>query len=151
MANTFIQLPVVEVAVTAPVTATIDKVKVWDGSDQLQINGDGSINIKPSIVQTIYFDETSGVIASGTYTAIITKVATAGTILYSYEASGDTIAEFIVKLNGTVIDHKWSYWTNFNLYGNLNQQLSSGDTVQILVRHQRPGTGTFGAKLLLGV
>jgi hypothetical protein len=148
--NTFIQLPVIDVAVTTPVTATIDKVKLWDGSDQLQINTDGSLNVRPSIIQTIYFDEVFSVVASGSYTVILTKVVTAGTILYSYEASGDTVAEFIVKLNGNIIDHKWSYWTNFSIYGNLNQQLSSGDTLQILVRHQRPSAGNFSAKLLLG-
>jgi hypothetical protein len=148
--NTYIQLPVNDVAVINAPTVNVDKVKLWDGSDIVAVNGDGSINTKDGIARSIEFAEISGVVASGSYSTILTKVVVTGTILYSYEATGDNVAEYQVTLNGNAIDHRWSYWTNFNVSGQFGMGLSSGDTVQVKVRHQRPSNGSFSAKLILG-
>lgn len=153
MANTFLQLPQmdispVEVQLAGPVS--IDKIRVWDGADILSINADGSINTRQALTNDLQFSEISNLASSENYTVVLTKVATGGTVIYSYEAAGDTIAEFIVKLNGAVIDHKWSNATNYSVYGQLGPTLSSSDTVEILVRHNRPTLGAFSAKLFFG-
>lgn len=150
MANTFLQLPQLDVALSAPVTFSDDRIKIWDGLDILSVNPDGSINVKNPIVNDLQFAEVSSVVASGTYTVILTKVCLAGTILYSYEVSGSNVAEYIVTLNNVTIDHKWSNATNFSVSGNLGPTMQAGDTVQILVRHQRPTAGDFSAKLFYG-
>ena len=153
MANTFLQLPQldispVDVQLSGPVS--IDKVRIWDGIDTLAVNGDGSIKVRQALTNDLAFSEINSVQSSGNYTVILTKVATAGTTVYSYEAAGDTIAEFIVKISGNVVDHKWSNATNYTVSGQLGPTLSSGEIVEILVRHSRPTLGAFSAKLFFG-
>ena len=144
MASTFISLPAATVSVGA--------VRITDGTDELAINADGSINVALSGggVTTVTYNEVTSV-ASSTPTNVATFVAAMSTKLKRIEASGTNIAAFEVVVNGTVRAKKYSYFggplsVDFDFRDGL--ALTAADTVILRVTHTRTMTGDFNATII---
>lgn len=145
---------------SAPGENDYDIVRIGNGINQLGINADGSINANivmgspvPMVTRNI-FDEVTAV-ASGSETLIATftvPLAKSGKI-EKISASGENIAKYTVKLNGTPIDVRRTYWTGgFNVTfdyvsGGDGYKLSPGDVVAVYVKHESPDPGDFDARL----
>lgn len=130
-------------------------VKITDGTNPLSINPDGSINVNISSSNiadglTINHNEISSV-GSGVETTILTLAAPLNGIrVLKVEVSGDLVALFRVKLDGTTLTNKRSWWTNFNQTFNFEDftnglWLNSGQVLTITVVHTRPFLGSFEA------
>lgn len=130
-------------------------VKITDGTNPLTINPDGSINVSigssssaPGL--TINHNEISSV-GAGVETTILTVTSPVGGMrLSKVEVSGDTVALFRVKLDGTTLLNKRSWWTDFNPTFNFEDfanglWLNSGQVLTITVTHTRPFLGSFEA------
>ena len=131
-----------------------DSIRIGDGTNEAEINPDGSFNVSivPSATQNAY-GEVTGVLPSDP-TNIVTYVAPADKTSYLQKAfvSGENIAQYKVKLNGTTIDTKRTY------FGELNEDfdfsdtargrlLSPGDTIVIEVTHFRPDPSDFNGRI----
>lgn len=133
-------------------------VKVTDGTDVLAVNPDGSINVSISGASnpdglTVTFNEITSV-GSGIETSIATLIApVGGARVQKVDVSGDNIALFRVKLDGDTIATRRTWWGNFNenfefesfINGLL---LTSGQTLEVTVLHNRPNLGAFEATIL---
>jgi len=76
--------------------------------------------------------------------------------LYFIDVSGDNVASFFVKKNGTVIRTRRSWWAQgtdnmiqFSLGPNDGIIFDAGDVVSLTVIHNRTGVGSFGAALVV--
>lgn len=129
-----------------------------DDGDELEINPDGSINV--NIVQssnipglTILHNEISSV-AAGVETTVISLVSAAPNYrINKIETSGDNVAHFRVKINGSTIVNKRSYWTDFNQTFDFEGfenglVLGVGDILTVTVIHNRPDLGSFEATIM---
>lgn len=140
--------------------ATQDNVAISDGTNQLVINPDGSINIiyDPSdspVAPVNTFNDVTAVPASvdttvTTYTAPVAKT----TYLQKVTASGTNIAKYEVKVNGVVIDRKRTFFSGpfdvefeFSNEVNNGYPLSVGDVVTLVVNHNRGSTGDFESRI----
>ena len=137
-----------------------DNISIKDSDgDELKVNSDGSIN-----VSTITSPDTDGgqkygeiaSLASGSETTIVshTAVISKTTFLQAVSVSGDNIAKYRVKVNGTTVDTSRTYFggnidANFKFYGDSNKgiELSVGDIITVTVIHSRPMVGDFNAKI----
>lgn len=134
-------------------------LRIGDGVDELQINPDGSLNVN------ITPSNTSARIES-TYNEISSLAASLPTLLVSYTApvgklsflqkvfvSGDNIATYKVKLNGTVIETVRTYFGGaLNATADFSDAsrgklLSVGDVVTVEVEHQRPFNADFNGRI----
>ena len=133
-------------------------VEITDGVDSLAINPDGSINVNVSGSTstpglTVTHDEITSV-ATAVETTILTAIAPPGGIrVCKVEVSGDTVAHYRVKLDGTTIINKRSWWTNFNQTFDFQEfanglLLTSGQVLTVTVLHDRPFLGAFEATLM---
>lgn len=131
-----------------------------DCNNELVVNPDGTINVNvvnstppttPSLV--VLHNEITG-IASGAETTIISLVAPlTGYRIEKVEVTGDNTAIFRVKVNGTTIANRRSWWCDFNqefdfedfLNGLL---LTSGQILTVTVVHNRPHIGAFEATVM---
>lgn len=139
-------------------TISIGDVSIVDDGNTLGVNPDGSINV--NVVNStslpglnILYNEASSV-ASGIETNVITFVATGGGFrLNKIYVAGENIALFRVKLNGTVIVVKRTF------FGNLNEEfafenfvngleLAAGDQIRVTVLHTRPSASDFEATIM---
>lgn len=88
-------------------------------------------------------------IGSGSETTIITVTASVTpTHVMKVEVSGENVALFRVKVNGTVISDKRTWWGAFNQvfdYPLSGLVLASGDVLTVTVIHNRPTTANFEA------
>jgi hypothetical protein len=129
--------------------------------DELEINPDGSINVNigsaTSSDPVNKYGEVSAV-ASAMETTLVSHTAAIGktTYLQGASSSGQNIADYKVKVNGTVIDRKLTnFGANPNVdfffdgYLNLGYLLNVGDIVTVTVIHSRPYTADFNGKLKL--
>lgn len=138
-----------------------DSTRIGDGSDLLEINPDGSININDDLgigEEPLWpYDEVSAVTAE-IETTIITYTVPVGKVglLYRVEASGENIAHYKVYINGTVIASKRTYFGGdlnatfeFTSTNKRSVQLESGDVLEVKVTHSRPIASNFESRLLL--
>lgn len=141
--------------------ASIDNVAIQDSDgDELAINPDGSINFTPTLNTSItslnkYGDVAA--VASSTETTVVSHTASVGKITYLQyvSVSGENIAVFKVKVNGTVVDLKRTYFggpfnEDFKFDGDSSNgvKVSVGDVIIVTVEHFRPFSGDFNAKIL---
>jgi hypothetical protein len=140
--------------------ASKDNVAVQDADgDELEINTDGSINIQsilnPNSTGLKKYSEITA-IAAGLETTIVSHTALPGrrTFLQKVITSGDNIAKYRVKINGTTIDLQRTYFgaelnALFEFEGDMNPGLEilSGDQVTVTVFHNRTMVGDFNAKI----
>jgi len=133
-------------------------VRISDGTNQLTVNPDGSINVNLTTsssepgLQVLHNEITS--VASGVESTIITLVAPpAGYRVEKIDVSGDNYAIFRVKLNGTTIFTKRTWWANFNEAFDFERFdnglfMTSGQTLTVTAIHNRPFVGAFEATVL---
>jgi len=137
-----------------------DNIAIVDSNgDELDILPDGSIKTASSINTSIsglqkYNSITS--LASATETIITTHTTVGGrdTYLQAVDASGDNIAKYVVKVNGTAIDSQRTSFggmlnCSFKYDGEVNPGLKMvvGDVITVTVIHSRPSAGDFEAKI----
>lgn len=126
-----------------------------DCDNEMIVNTDGSINVNivnspddPGLVIT--HNEISSVV-SGVETTILTLVSPPGDYrIAKIDVSGDNVAHYRVKINGSTINNKRSYWCDFNqtfvFEGNdAILKIPAGDTLTVTVIHNRPNVGSFEA------
>ncbi len=154
---------VVAGAMEVAISMVDDSIKIGDGTDILQVNPDGSINVNsttttagPKLVINSYNEISS--LASGSETTISTYTAPLGKISYltRIEAAGSNIAQYRVFHNATAIS---KYYTNFgadlstsfdfttNVFDFPGFKIPVGDTITIKVLHSRPYVGDFNARI----
>lgn len=133
-------------------------VKVTDGTNPLVVNSDGSINVniasstsEPGL--SIAHNEITSVGASSETTIITVTAPPGGQRVEKIEVSGDTVALFRVKVNGTTIVNKRSWWTAFNQTFDFENFvnglfLTSGQVLTVTVYHDRPYLGAFEATIM---
>lgn len=131
-------------------------LKITDGTDQLSINSDGSINVNvltggstSTLVNT--YNEVSNV-ATGVPTVIVSYTAASAGALKSIDASGENIAEYIVYINSAIISKKRTYFSNginctFDFSNGI--RLLPTDLVEIVVTHNRPSLSKFNANIIV--
>jgi hypothetical protein len=135
-----------------------DNIAISDGTDQLAINPDGSINVNltqsnPGVLKTFYNEITS--VAASVLSTVQTYTAPLATSSYlqKVEFSGSNIAEFTIEINSVVKDKKRTYFGS-----SLNSEfkfvetgtglpLAIGDIVTIKVIHVRPFVGNFNSRM----
>ena len=133
-------------------------VKITDGTDALNINPDGSINVNVSQDTaadglTVSYNEISSV-GSGAETTIITVTApVGGKRIQKIDFSGDNKALYKVKVDGNTIASRRTWWTHFNesvsFEGFVNGLLlTSGQVLTVTVVHNRPDLGAFEATVM---
>lgn len=136
-----------------------DSVRIGDGVDEMAVNPDGSINVNLVPSNTAVdvhetYNEISAVPTS-TPTLLVNYTAPSGKLCFLSKIyfSGDNIAKYVVKLNGSNIDTVRTYFG-----GDLNgisdfsdasrgKLLSVGDLVEVYVEHQRPDVGDFNGRI----
>lgn len=142
--------------------ASIDNVAIHDANgDELGINADGSINTTSQPAANIssvnMYGEISS-LASNTETTLASYTAIAGreTFFQKIAVSGENIAEYRVKVSGTLVDKKRTYFgqslnAEFKYDGELNSgyRLSPGQILTVTVIHKRPVVGDFNARLTI--
>lgn len=129
-------------------------VRVSNGTNDLDINNDGSINVNvvssPSSTPglSVVHQEISSV-ASGVETVMYTFTAPSpGFKLYKVEVSGENIALFRVKVNSNTVSTKRTFFGQLNAdftyepFDN-GYELTGGQQLQVTVLHNRPFTANF--------
>ena len=132
-------------------------VRLGDGTNQLAINPDGSLNF--NLVQSgapglsIRYNEITAV-ASGAESPIITMVVPPeGFRLMKVEVSGENVALFALKIDGVTIFTKRSWWNGFNQTFSFEDfqnglKLTNGQILTITVIHNRPVPANFEATVM---
>jgi len=133
-------------------------IKVTDGADILAVNSDGSINVNVSSTSsanglTITYNEISSVAAAVETTVATLTAGLSGARVQKVDVSGNNVALFRVKLDGSTIATRRSWWTHFNesfafesfINGLL---LTSGQVLTVTVIHTRPELGAFEATIM---
>lgn len=66
--------------------------------------------------------------------------------------SGNNIARFIIKVNGSIIQAKRTWWANFNIDFNIVEKiLSAGDKIEIFVENNGETSEFFESTIIGGV
>jgi hypothetical protein len=131
-----------------------DSVRIGDGVDELGIEPDGSINVNvqdtPAANSGLShtYVEVLGVAASLETTLVTVLGGLTQKRIQKIEVSGTNVAEFRVKLNGSVVTKKRTWWTRFNETFDFEQfsngfKILSVDTLTVTVIHVRPYVGDF--------
>lgn len=142
--------------------ASKDNIAIQDDDGhRLNINADGSLPVTISgsanVTEINNFNEVSSV-AQSTETTLLTFTALAGreTYIQKIDVSGENIAEYRIKVQGSVVDKKRTYFgagldAKFRYDGQLNNgyRLSPGQTLTVTVIHERPMPGDFNARATL--
>jgi hypothetical protein len=159
-------MTIADVRITAadndPVPGRIhSSVRISDGVNDLDVNPDGSINVKvssgPATTQTVIsaYNEVTAVPASS-LTTILTYTASAvnDTLLQRISVSGDNVAKYQILVNGTPIETKRTYFGGsfnelfeYSIGPQNGLPLGLGDVVTVTVIHTRPMVGTFESTL----
>jgi hypothetical protein len=135
-----------------------DSVRIGDGTDELAINSDGSINVvftpDNSLVKKSIYAEISA-INSATPTTILSYTVPIGiptATINTVDVSGTNIATYQVEVNSATVDKKRTYHGgSLNSVFDFNDSISliTGDIVRISVEHARPFSGDFNARLVV--
>lgn len=138
-----------------------DSVRIGDGTNEMIVNPNGSINVvvnnntTPANTNTL-FGHVSAV-AAGITTDLLSFTVPVGKIfnLCRIEVSGSNIAEFDVYIDGAVAARKRTWFGSpldaefifeTNLLGGL--LVAAGQTILIQVTHLRPDLGDFECRIL---
>lgn len=163
MADNGITTRIENAQISVDVTSTEDSVAVGDrnGMNFLKVNADGSINVNVSLASDESAAESYNEIAalpSGIESAVLTYVVPVDKLAYLYrlEAGGENIAKYRVLVNGTPVATRRTYFggdltTVFEFFTPNKQSLvlQPGDTVTLMVSHNRPFTADFEARAQL--
>ena len=130
-------------------------VRVGDGTNELGVNGDGSINvnvIQSSSVSTpglgITYREVTA-IASGSETTLISLVAPpSGLRISKVMVSGENLALYKVSIDSNPVAAKRTWWNHFNeefVFDDVVKGLllTNGQVLTVTVLHNRPAAGNF--------
>src|SRR6266853_3983508 len=129
-----------------------DRVLVSDGTNNLSINPDGSINVNTSGTAGTYKQNYNEIISVGasTLTTIVSFTATALSKLKKVDASGTNISKYSIIVNSSIIDTKRTmFGTSLNVAFDFDDgyPLSMGDQVFLKVIHERPFLGDFNGRI----
>lgn len=141
-----------------------DSVRIGNGTNELTVNEDGSINVRligvtgEQVNGTVvsYFDEVSGV-SAGVETTIISLAVGLGETLHlaKIDAGGENIGLFNVYVNGSLVAKKRTYFQggydvvfDFQSEPDRGIKLSAGDVIEVKVTHNRPGSASFEAQVV---
>jgi hypothetical protein len=144
---------------TTDVNGEFDSVRIGDGTNLLDINGDGSINVvvgeAPDEEVVNEFAEIGPIVAASPTTILTYPVPALKDLFISrIDVSGENVAKYEVLINGTPIARKRTYFG-----GNLNETFDftvgsrrglpaeAGDIITVVVVHERPFSGAFDARL----
>lgn len=155
----------IEVQLTAkdndPVNPKVhDSVRIGDGVEEMAINGDGSINVNivespdvtiPSLVP--HYNEVTAVPAGVETTLISMTGAPNGTRIQKIMVSGENHGAYRVKLDGSTIALKRTWWTAFNEEFSFEEfrkgfVVPEGSVLTVTVLHMRPDAGNFEVSVL---
>jgi hypothetical protein len=132
-------------------------VKVTDGTDALAINADGSINVNVSNSGASGLNiNYNGItlIGAALETTIITFVTPiGGRRIQRVDFSGDNVAFYKVKVDGSTIATRRTWWTNFNenvIFENFTNGLllTVGQVLTVTVIHNSSSLGSFEATIM---
>lgn len=135
-----------------------DSVRIGDGTDELKINSDGSINVVPAIDPALSVKSFYGEITSVPHTSLTTilsytvPIGVTSAALEVVTVSGTNIATYHVEVNSATVDKKRTYFggaLNDVFKFNKSVILNTGDIVRIRVEHSRSMLGDFNARLSL--
>ena len=139
-------------------TISIGSVSIVDDGNTLVVNPDGSINVNvtesSSLSGLIISHNEISSVPAGVETTIITITAPVnGYRVEKVEVSGENVALFRVKVNGSTISDKRSWWTEFNETFNYEGfpnglLLTSGQVLTVTCYHTRPYPGNFEATVM---
>lgn len=107
----------------------------------------------PVTTDEIYRFAESLAVPPGVETTILTFVAGADTFVQRVRTSGENVAAYYAKLNGSVIDIQRSSYTQFNCDFNFailpddGVRMVTGDTLTVTVLHNRPTSSNHNAML----
>ena len=132
-------------------------VRISDGTNQLHVNSDGSINANvttgASMAVDSTYNEVTG-IANGATVTVATYTAQVGFIsfLQKIDFSGDSKGTWEMKINGTTGDKTRTYYTNYDgkfLYsiGAQGLSLAPGDVVDLVVTNSSATVGMFNGRI----
>ena len=145
-------------------TNVINPIKIWDGSDTVNVNPDGSLNVNivggfggTGITYSYIsqFSEVNAVVPNvptiiSSYTVPVGKDG----YLQRIDASGENIAKYTVYLNGNPIEIGRTYFGNslnldfnFTDSNELGINLVAGDLIELEVEHSRSGLPTFDGRI----
>lgn len=130
-------------------------VRLGDGANELVVNPDGSVNV--NVVQSsstpvsglLFFPNEVSAVPSSVETTLISLIAPPqGYRFTKVDVSGENIALFKLKLNGSVLMWKRTWWNQFNQsfsFENFQNglKLLPGDVLTVTVYHQRPNPANF--------
>lgn len=128
-------------------------VELGTGSNPIRVDPTGTTP-QPVVFSTpplvVHHNEITSVV-SGVETTIISVTAGVTTHVSKVEVSGENVALFRVKVNGTIVSDKRSWWGAFNQtfdYPLTGLTLSVGDTLTVTVLHNRPTVANFETTVL---
>lgn len=139
-----------------------DSVRIGDGTNEVSVNSDGSINVNivnatPGAQEVIsFFSDVSSVVA-GVSTDVLTYTVPVGKTfkLYTVEFSGSNTGVFETLINGSTEARKRTYFGGnlfdqfaFNGTGQEGLLLVAGDIIKLTVIHSRPYVGDFEGRVL---
>lgn len=141
-----------DVSLTVDLDAEEDGVHVADktSGNPLKVNSNGSINVEfsTSPIKSNYNEVTN--VAAGVTQAIVNKLLNRNIKLQKIEFSGTNIAEYELVIDGNTEDKKRTYFGTslngkFDFNGGLN--LTTGQSIQVYVVHNRPSVGNFNSRI----
>ena len=135
------------------------KVKMDNGDTALNVHvvqNDGeAIKVElgtKGISQNIYNEINSTPVGVETLIVSYTVPLNMKFDLSNATASGENIAEYIVKVNDDVVQKKRSWWSDFNQDFNFQELiLSASDKVEIFVKNNGKNTVSFNATIIGGL
>lgn len=134
-------------------------LRVGDGVEELQINPDGSINVSPTPIspsvriESAYNEITA--VPTSTPTLLVSYTAPMGKVSFLQKifVSGENVATYKIKLNGTAIETIRTYFGGpLNASADFSDSIRGrllvvGDVVTVFVEHQRPFVADFNGRI----
>jgi hypothetical protein len=137
-------------------------LRIGDGTDELQVNPDGSLNVVvtsggkiPKPTKNIFNEVTAVPMNSETLLVTYTVPTGEKATLDRVTGSGENIAKFSVYLNGSLYDVQRTYYAGgFNVMFDYQSQgdgvvLQAGDVLQLKVIHWTSELGDFDGRIQL--
>lgn len=139
-----------------------DSVRLGDGDHEAAVNPDGSLNVNivnssadPELPRNVYDEKPS--VAQGSDQRIVIYIVPTGkrALLQRVEYSGEQIARYWVKIAGATqasrrTHHGSGLTGEFVFHGASDEGLpvAGGTAIELFVRHDRPGTGSFEGRIM---
>ena len=139
-----------------------DSVRVGDGTDEMEVNSDGSINVNlvssvtgPSEVVKTKFDEAPSV-ASGSETSVVSYTVPSGKTarLHRVTYSGENVATYNLYIAGSIEERRRTHF-GADLTGDMRftgaakegPLYPAGTVIQLKVLHTRPSAASFNGRI----